>query len=39
MAVPNGHAIHPPPTTKKRPLLLTLGQIRVSLFLCDFKEN
>jgi hypothetical protein len=38
MAVPNGHAVHLA-STEKRPLILTLGQIRVSVFLCDFKEN
>jgi hypothetical protein len=31
MAPPNGHAVHSPIET--RPLVLTLGQIRVSLFI------
>ena len=35
MAVPNGHAVHLP-FTEKWPLILILGQIWVSLFLCDF---
>ena len=38
MAVPNGHAVHPPPN-EKRPLILTLGQIRVRFFMRFFKEN
>ena len=36
MAVPNGHAVHPPPI-EKRPLILTLGQIRVRFFHATFQ--
>ena len=38
MAVPNGHAVQPPPI-EKRPLILTLGQIRVSLFYATSRKT
>ena len=38
MAVPNGHAVHSP-STEKRPLILTLGQIRVSLFYATSRKT
>ena len=37
MAVPNGHAVHPP-RTEKRPLILTLGQTRVSFFYATARK-